>query len=546
MLLGTLLLPWRVQAGNIFDDNWTPPKPAKPVEPPADASATKPAKAPEPGKADTPVKTPTTLATTPSPTLAPPARRAIPAPVDQAKSRKLFKEVFATELADRSPAARRALATKLLEQAAGVGDAPADQFVLLVGATEAGKEASDLGLCCRAADALAGAYEVDGLRIKSEAAAKMTLRADSPAAATENCREGLTLIDQLVAADDYVTAGRLLSGLRAAAAQDGALSSQIQNRAKEFDALRTAAERVAPYLQKLKTAPEDAAANLAAGQYFCFIKDDWKHGLPLLAKCGRAELSAAAALDLAGANDPDTQIAVGDAWWASAEKEAGSTQLAIRRRAANWYSMALQSGTIAGLKRALLEKRIATAPSRIDGASVPAAFGGAAHVTIIRADYGNGDRTVSIAKAVQAALDADPFAPIDAGNSWGGDPCGGAHKTLALSYRIGETTSTVEVSENEICFVPPIAKEGVALAGASVRFKIIAARYGADNRWVDATEAIRAEVTDPSEPVIVRNMAGGKDLLNGKVKKLVIYFEIGGRRYVQITPEKSAMTLVPK
>jgi hypothetical protein len=167
------------------------------------------------------------------------------------------------------------------------------------------------------------------------------------------------------------------------------------------------------------------------------------------------------------------------------------------------------------------------------------------HVTLVNADYGTAKRTMSLTQVIQKALDADPFTPIEAGNSWGGDPVPGGTKTLTLTYRIGDITQTIERSENHIFILPPIPKTGLALPGASIPFKIVAARYGADNRWVDATDAIRAELVDPSQSMTVHNMAG-RDLLFGKIKRLVVYYEIQGRRYVHITDEKSAMTLIPK
>jgi hypothetical protein len=167
-------------------------------------------------------------------------------------------------------------------------------------------------------------------------------------------------------------------------------------------------------------------------------------------------------------------------------------------------------------------------------------------VTIISADYGNGDRTVSLAEKIQAALDADPFTPIDAGSAWGGDPAPFTRKSLLLSYRIGDKTYNTGVAENHICFIPPIPEAGVAVVGGSVPFKIIAARYGADKAWVDATDAIRAQAVDPSMPFTVRNMAGGKDLRQGKEKNLVVYYEFQGRRYARIAREGNGMTLVPK
>jgi len=267
IILGVLLVQASAWAGSIFDDDWKPPTPAKPATPPADPKVSKPAKPPAPVKPDGSDTTPPQVGTqTPSVPAAPPARRAVPAAVEQAKSRKLFKEVFAKELADRSAPSRRALAAKLLEQADTANDAATDQFVLLVGATDAAREGSDLGLCCKAADKLAATYDVDALSIEADAAMKMKLRAETPDVTSGNCLAGLRLSEQLVAAEDYKNASRLLQALRGTS-PEGETASLIQSRLKELDALRTATERIAPSLEKLRTAPDDPAARPSpAGQ----------------------------------------------------------------------------------------------------------------------------------------------------------------------------------------------------------------------------------------------------------------------------------------
>jgi hypothetical protein len=336
-------------AATIFDDDWTPPPAAK--KPPAHP--------PGPAASDTQTKPPA-LPTPPPPAIsATPSLRPIPAQADQAKSRKVFREVFANELADRSPAARRSFAAKLLEQAASISDAVSDEYVLLVAATQAAKEASDLKLAFRAIDMLAAAYEIDGMRFKSDVALGMSLRAGSPEQTSDNCRAGLELVDQLAAEDDYATASRLLQNLRSATVEP-ALVAQIQRCTKEVDAFRVAAEHIAVYRQKLKTSPDDPAANFAVGKYLCVTKNDWAQGVTLLAKGSNADWSAAAALDVAAATDPMRQPDAGDAWWAVAEKETGANQLAVRQHAAAWYSAAVDAGVVSGLKRAVAEKRVAT------------------------------------------------------------------------------------------------------------------------------------------------------------------------------------------
>jgi len=56
---------------------------------------------------------------------------------------------------------------------------------------------------------------------------------------------------------------------------------------------------------------------------------------------------------------PEQHADIGDAWWDLAEKESGPQQVAIRRHAADLYDDAIQTGTIVGLKRSLLDQRIA-------------------------------------------------------------------------------------------------------------------------------------------------------------------------------------------
>jgi hypothetical protein len=353
-LLNLSLFTSAAQCGNIFDENtWMPPKAAKPAQAPdevASTSSTKP---------NTAVRPPPVAVTQPTVT-APPLLHSIPSKAEQARYLEMFREVFAAESADHSAGGRRTLALKLLKQADDDADVAADEFVLLVGAIEAAKQASDLSLCSVAAGKLAAGYGVDGPHVKSDAALAMSLRSNSPAATAENCKAGLVLVDELVACEDYPTAARILQALRAATA-DAEMTAQIQNRSKDLAALRGAAERAGPYIQKLKTAPDDPAANAAVGRYLCFFRGDWTHGLPLLAKGDRARVVQAADLDLAGANEPQKETEIGDTWWNLAEKEPGPERLAMRRRAAIWYSTALKSDTITGLARALLQKRVADA-----------------------------------------------------------------------------------------------------------------------------------------------------------------------------------------
>ena len=277
--------------------------------------------------------------------------------------RKLFKEVFARQLSDRAPAARRILAIELLDAAAKAADAPVDRFVLLMGARQAAMEAIDLSLSEKAVDVLTGAYNVDGLKLKLDAALKSTGKADTVTATAGNCRVGLRLLDQLVKVDDYSGASRLAGVLQAEATIDPMFSLIVIGRAKDVETLRGLYGRLGKDIDKLKITPTDPAANLAVGSFLCFFKGDWESGLPLLAKGSDPVIKGLAATDLRKSTENEALRQSGDDWWTLGEKQADFPKSRIREHAALQYKQCL--GALTGLRKAALEKRIADSTTRL-------------------------------------------------------------------------------------------------------------------------------------------------------------------------------------
>lgn len=347
---------------NIFDDNWTPPKRVeKAPEKPAAPGVT-----PAPKPSPTPANPPATKVepTRPTPPEAPAEgtseRHAIPAKADQDRSRKLLKEVFAGQLADHSPAARRKLALSLMAEASKLTDNPVDQFVLLGAAVKAGREAGSIALSFDAADKMAKSFDVDGLALRTETALKTPLTSAPPDAAAENLRAGMELLDELVAAEDYVSVARLTPILQRAAANAPLQRGVLQQRLKEVAELRLAHDRFLLQRDKLKTAPNDPVANLAVGGYYAYVKNQWEEALPYLQKGNNALVKRAIAAEEAHPKTPDQLIAAGDAWWDAGEKEPASApgRGAMRRHAASFYGEALQGQEVTGLNRTRLEKRV--------------------------------------------------------------------------------------------------------------------------------------------------------------------------------------------
>lgn len=378
LLIALAACLWAVpaHAGSIFDDDFvglpTPKSPTAVVPRTSPPETTRPATtAPTATPDEPPSGRP---ATQPSAAAAssPPPKHPIPGAADQARSRKLFKEAFAEELKDRTPKARRALATQLLARADEVRTNRVDYFVLLIGARDAAAEGGDLPTAFRAADAVGSTYEVDPVRLKADTALKASFRAgDGTATATpkpaDNCRAALDVVDALIAADDVATATRLLNAVQALGASDNALAAEVQVRTRLLAALRGAQDRVAAAGERLKKNPKDPAASYTVGGYLCFLKGDWARGLPLLAAGDNALVKAAAAADTAastsGSDDSAAAVTAGDAWWSAAEREgAGPAASAMRQHAATFYDRALAAGKVDGLAKVKLEKRLASLP----------------------------------------------------------------------------------------------------------------------------------------------------------------------------------------
>jgi SWI/SNF-related matrix-associated actin-dependent regulator 1 of chromatin subfamily A len=293
----------------------------------------------------------------------PAARRPVPAKPEQAAVRKLMREVFTAQLADRSAAARRKLAEALLTQAAKSPDAPVDQFVLWAAAIEAGAEAGDLPAALTAGERMAAAFEVDSLALQAEIALKVAPPADAPASAAANVRAGLALVARLTDAENYAAAAKVCAALPRLAGGNAALRAEVQGRQRDVAAARAAAERVARQLEKLKAAPDDPAANLDVGRYYCLKRSDWSRGLPLLARGADAKLKAIAGRELAGAKDADARAALGDAWWDLAQAAAAADKQPMRVRAAAWYAEAAPG--LKGLARTKVEQRLAEADAAL-------------------------------------------------------------------------------------------------------------------------------------------------------------------------------------
>ena len=281
-----------------------------------------------------------------------PGVRPVPSNAELAVARTLLQADFATQLADTSLAGRRRLARALLDEAPKRSGKSADQYALLQGALNAAREGSSLRLCIEAADSLAKTYNVDALRIKSDAAFAIALKADTVPGTDDNVQAALALVEQFVDADDFASALKLCGIIKPLIHAPSDLAMQLAGRAYDI-------RDIGDLVLQLRAKPQDPTLNLAVGRYYCLQKDQWKKGLPLLAKGSDAALAKAATDEIAGSSAAAKASRVGNEWWTMAEISAEPVKGKLRQHAATLYKAALPEST--GLARTLMVKRIAEA-----------------------------------------------------------------------------------------------------------------------------------------------------------------------------------------
>jgi len=298
-------------------------------------------------------------------------RMPVPPLATLAQQDKKLKDLYKTDYQKKGTADRTELAKKLLNVAAESKDDALLCYVALREAKDLAAAAGELDTAFAAADALGQTFIVDPNDLKAAALTAAAHAAGTVEAADKVCEGGLELLEQLAKESQFDAAVKLTAPLDdlARRANKPDLAKTIQARGKDLRTQQADWAKAKPFVEKLQANPDDPAAALNVGKYYAVSKGDWEQALPLLAKCSVPALKEAAAKDLANPAEAAERIAVGDLWWALADKEIGPAKAALHGRAASWYGKALEDLT--GLPRLKIEKRIESA----------AAEGGAAEWT---------------------------------------------------------------------------------------------------------------------------------------------------------------------
>jgi len=254
------------------------------------------------------------------------------------------------------------LAEKLRVRSLGLkADEPA-HYVMLREALDYAVDAGDVLTADDVLERLADDYEVDVLSLRAKALMDLTRTVRDRSGRSslleklgEAC--GMALVE-----DRYDEAEQMaLKAMYVAGRNNHENERQTAEMWRDrIRMLRRYWEQSKPAFDTLKTSPDDPAANLAVGLFYCGVKYDWEKGCPHLAKCGESALQIPAQLEIDAGGGQIAPIRLADAWWDAATARPPADRGPMLLRARHWYLRATAVET--GLNRVKAQKRLNEIP----------------------------------------------------------------------------------------------------------------------------------------------------------------------------------------
>ncbi len=140
--------------------------------------------------------------------------------------------------------------------------------------------------------------------------------------------------------------------------RDAELRKQLTDKRNFIQKLLREWNTVKPSVEKLKNEPEDTAANLVAGKFYCFSVEDFYRGLPYLAASGEGPLAEAAKLDLtAQKGDAMNKYQAAQAWQKAEMKIVERDDKLAAQRRERWL-LQQAAGSLAGIEQMEASKRL--------------------------------------------------------------------------------------------------------------------------------------------------------------------------------------------
>lgn len=278
-----------------------------------------------------------------------------PAESELASATKLVVDLYQKDIdAAKTPAAQKALAYRLFDDAVATKDDPAARFAMLQYSRTLATKTGEVKLAMLTIDQQNQAYEIDRAQLRSDLL-------QSLAPLSKSTLERFALIRLLTVdflelkKNERLDLATELSDLALELSKnvnDADLIKQWKRRVFELKAqlLAKAAQRQA--LATLQAQPADAAANQIAGEYLCYWLNQWEQGLTMLALGDNPALQKLAEREIRGPVTAAEQLALADAWYDLGKTQTAQAKLAMLDHAGKLYDRLLPT------QAALAKKRI--------------------------------------------------------------------------------------------------------------------------------------------------------------------------------------------
>lgn len=285
------------------------------------------------------------LKATPSTGSATPAENVKRLPVPDLAARKTKLAAIQAALKaeyDKPLDKRQPLAGTLFQQGLDARDDPPARFVNFSEALDQAVEQGDAALIDKIVQALAESFDVDPLAVKVESVRQAAQRVKTPAAISGIARLGLTVAAEAVQ-NDKLDEAVALADICLTLAKKVTDRQAIRDAVALQHDLHAAAQLFADYGPAHKTLaakPDDPRANLIVGEYYCFVKNDWTQGVPLLLKGNDGELRKLAEPEQTPPSEPADMVKLGDRWWLATKTLDPALRRWAQLRAGAWYKKA--------------------------------------------------------------------------------------------------------------------------------------------------------------------------------------------------------------
>lgn len=262
---------------------------------------------------------------TPTVTIEPLAKQAVPNGADLRKAKIQVKQLYGDQLALAKSTSfnRSALYDKILDEADLIEDDLSTQYALLDAAYNTAISLRDYGQAEVMLNKIIDGFDIDAIKERADLLKKAKAAAGTSFQKSKVGQSALELAREAIEQRRFIEAKAMadLAFLLGKQAGNSTLrqdAGRVQFEAKNKSPIWKAVEEQLPKLEK---DPDDPVANYVYGRYLVVLEGGFEKGLPMLAKGTNKQIKDAAQLDLENPTDTRQQMAVGEAWFQIAQKE---------------------------------------------------------------------------------------------------------------------------------------------------------------------------------------------------------------------------------